>query len=649
MKKAAVAVIAVVVVAAAVVAVVHLHGGRRAEVYAHCLPERTFFYVSVEGLGEAGTRCPVFDVLRDIRKLGFGEDIRRILEAARTAEADPAELDAALEGLVMLKELAAELDLDGLLGDQAVVAVFDNGLEQLPSLVAAVRPAPGSSKPLEQAVDKMIRGAVSSGKATLEEWEQQGIAVRTLVIGELDGLVDGFAPSFAFPPGQVLFSTSREGMSELAAGLGGLEAGSLAGSERFRDVVGKMPAEGEVLSYMDFNRMASLARDFIGGPGRTLLEKYGPGEFDAREAGVVLRYVDGYLSLIGGLGTTATRTAYLRDGIRQESYLLMEDPARKGVIGGFLGTRPGRLRSDEFVPASVIGYQAFLGADRGMKNGYRLGRAFLDDEPVHGQQTLAGLDALQETLGLDIEKDLLPLVGSEMAMVSLSMAGAMMMSPGQYAFMVEVTDEVGTRTVLEKMARTLAEEEDNRVGFTSEDYEGVDITCAVLPGQLVLFQPCYAVTGEFFILSTDRSTLQQMIDCRDGKSESIRSNEKVRGLARYMKEPATSIVFTDTRRQIDEGVALIGWLVTLQRMLLPAPGEGSADTSEMAAGLDLMEKMAAALKLLRALDADVTRGVFDGKGYRTVRFIAVLDEVQDEAPDEPPDEVREETPQDIPE
>ena len=627
MKKTTAAIIAVVVVAGVVAGVVRLRSSKRAVTavagYAEVMPECTWLYVDLQGLDDVKERSPVFDIIKDIRALGMTEDIRRILEAAGESKGSDREITQALAALDWIRRLVSEVGLGAIAGREVAIAAFDHGEDRLPSVVAAARVEEAVAERLQQELATILDAAVeaAAGKVVVERWESNGTGVSTAVVAGLDEVVKGLSPSFAFPQGHAFFSSSREGMEELLAGLGGTGRASLADSERYQQIVSRLPGEGEGLSYFDIERAASLVRQCVEGPLRELADGEARGISAKVDVDAVLHYAAAYLSLVESAGVMAVRTSYTEKGLKQDGYVLPKKSALKGEHAAWFSVKPGKFRSSEFVPREVTSYQASVGLGPGLVHGYDWVKGLMADDPMYGKPILEKWERIQEEGGWDLEKEVLPLFGDEFACVMLSVGGSIMGSPGSFAYLLEVTDEVLTRTALEKMARMVVEQEGAGIGFSTDEYEGVEITRVVLPMSLVILQPSYAVKDGFLIIASDRASLEEIIDCRAGRSETIRENAKVRALAEYLSGAANSICFTDTERQLDGMVTSLESVLAMQRMMMMGR-EGRGD-AEGKAALELMEKAVKAVKMLRAVDADVQRTVFDGRGYRVDRFISI--------------------------
>lgn len=238
--------------------------------------------------------------------------------------------------------------------------------------------------------------------------------------------------------------------------------------------------------------------------------------------------------------------------------------------------------------------------------------------PTTDPEGLAQMQAVFETvsaqLGVDLETELLPALGDQtfFAAEGFDLSGQFPLP--KIVLGVEVQD----RTVIDGILN----EQTSKMGmaFVEEEYEGHTIRSITLPFVPGL-QPGYAYLDNIFVLTTSKSLIEQMIDVKTGKADSLETNALFDRTVLKVDE-SSSITFVRIGAAAQTYIDLYGWaenwynsMAGMQQQSIVQIETSIADVDELIAdnaqqmeamqegGLDMMEEGSEDIPTLASLEA----------------------------------------------
>lgn len=252
---------------------------------------------------------------------------------------------------------------------------------------------------------------------------------------------------------------------------------------------------------------------------------------------------------------------HLADGLLTTLYYIpdigrMDEPALDQ-----LRIKPKRLRALKLIPSDQLLYSASLCGDA---------RDLWKSVMASLQQTNPGLAPAvdgavrdwESVAGVSLEKDVLPLVGDEIAYCMGAPGGSQLLPIPGLGLILKVNNTEKARTVVESVIKSLTADEASAAeegaageiaaagpSPETEQYQGHTLT--VIPTGLMGFRPVYAVLGDFLVAASDGALMKEMIDVWLGQKESVRASARYSSLSEEFGEEANSITFVDVKRSLN--------------------------------------------------------------------------------------------------
>jgi len=182
------------------------------------------------------------------------------------------------------------------------------------------------------------------------------------------------------------------------------------------------------------------------------------------------------------------------------------------------------------------------------------GDAFEDQETIEEVE-----DSLLDEYDISFEDDILPWLGPELGMALTDLDDLPEGGEPNVAFVAESRDRGASDAFLEKLRESL---EDQDYEVDEETYE--DVTYYVQEVESEWETPMvFGSVGNFVVLATDPSIMEEIIDTHKGESDSLASNEIYNELVGKLPSDASAIFFYDMQdfadlAMEDTGVELSG-------------------------------------------------------------------------------------------
>jgi hypothetical protein len=254
----------------------------------------------------------------------------------------------------------------------------------------------------------------------------------------------------------------------------------------------------------------------------------------------------GIARLAGGLETTL----YYIPAVSR-----MDEPSRD-----LLRIKPKRLKALKLIPSDQLMYSASLCGDaKDLWNSFLL--SLQQSNPGLAPVVDRAVREWEADAGVSLEKDVLPLVGDELAYCLGTPGGSQLLPIPVVGLIIRVKDPQKAGDIMDAVVRSLTVEEDSpgSVGVTeadsapspprgTEQYKGHTLTA--IPTGLMGFQPAYAFLGDFLVVASDGALMREIIDVWLGQRESVKVNARYRSLSEEFGEEANSITFVDVERSL---------------------------------------------------------------------------------------------------
>jgi hypothetical protein len=158
--------------------------------------------------------------------------------------------------------------------------------------------------------------------------------------------------------------------------------------------------------------------------------------------------------------------------------------------------------------------------------------------------------ALEELLDKEMEDEILPAFGGEIAVVAWVPQG-LTIPPA--AVMIEVKDKKAAGEMVARVLALMEEESGGEIETESGEAEGVAIT---LVHGVPMVEPAVGIVGDFLVIATNRSVIEGMVNTRAEGKQLAESA----GYARYVSAipgDATITLYVDTPRIVNAGLPLL--------------------------------------------------------------------------------------------
>ena len=300
--------------------------------------------------------------------------------------------------------------------------------------------------------------------------------------------------------------------------------------------------DAEMFSYLNFYRFINLIKDQVmasqeKAPNRQVFEEHLEKSF---------RQVRGFQTF----GYSSKYDDLIRFKIDVHFNKAQLDPG----VAKLYSCPPAGNESLAFIPANAIAYQ--------WNNCYNLNQyweqskmdmaeyAKLSKSAKTPEQTVA---ELEQSLGLSIEKDILPAVGNELggALLDVKLTEAFPI-PQLLLFM-----QTPHREKVEKVITALLSKQ-SELQILNENYQETTIKYFKLPLLVINLEPAYTYLGKYFVLSTDRQLLKQAVDSMKNGS-SLTVNPKLKEVNLDLTGPANSSFFVDFQQLMQKLNGLVDW------------------------------------------------------------------------------------------
>ena len=251
------------------------------------------------------------------------------------------------------------------------------------------------------------------------------------------------------------------------------------------------------------------------------------------------------LAKLSGLKAFAF-SSQLTPVIRVDSRLIYDADALDAEYAPLYTCPSSKNKTIDFTPQEVLGYH--------WGNCFKLDYywAQMVKEVERLGASASKIDEFEATIGLSIEKDILPAFGEEIGgYIQDIQVGGLFPIP-KFLFFVEIANRPKAEKLMSKL------EELPFVMFQDENYNGTLIKYLALPlGQDI--QPGYAFLGDHLLISTSRKLLQDSIDVSHDTSLSLQVHPDFKEIDFGLTDDNRSVQFIRIGQVVEKAKGVIDW------------------------------------------------------------------------------------------
>ncbi|MCX6354224.1 MAG: hypothetical protein NTZ78_04890 [Candidatus Aureabacteria bacterium] len=215
------------------------------------------------------------------------------------------------------------------------------------------------------------------------------------------------------------------------------------------------------------------------------------------------------------------------------------------------------------------------------------------------------LGDVQARYGINLEKDILPWVGEEAALLLSDIQTGGLLPIAKAGLVVSVKDRVAAQKTLLKIMERICQPSADAAQETwtflkphvsTHEHAGEEVRTLSYP--LPGFSPSFACMGNYLVIGLDRASVETIIDAGKGNGRSVLAEEKFASLMRRAPKELTQVSYfdCDRLREIGEGVA--NWYLAIKGFATPPEEKERAD--RIARMKSDIPRIFAALKVFQA-------------------------------------------------
>lgn len=399
----------------------------------------------------------------------------------------------------------------------------DEGKKEEPKKEEPKKEEPKKEEP-KATEDKSNGGADTSDQKDAKSEPASGpISAQTYKGVEIKKFAGGPGREFfyAIASGMLVGSNSEEEVRALVDRSKNAETGGpgIGTVEAFKKVEEGLAArEGELSVYINQKQVLEIQKSQANMEAlNALLRKFAPADY----SGVSLKFNPKSIEIRGYAPLTAEA---------EGAAWLQKNP----------GTSP--LEIAKFAPkgALLVGATSLLDA----KMIHELIMGLLKMSGTDTAQIEEQLKAVETQLGFGIKQDLIPALGNEIAFMLNSVKTSEAMPGVDAGLIIKIQDKAKMQKVLdgiEKFVSTMMAasagdpsgepgKKAPAAGFKSEKAGEMTIKFMEIPG-VAGYTPCFAIDGDYLIISTTKDAVKQMSEAKAGKGEALTASESYKKLA----------------------------------------------------------------------------------------------------------------------
>jgi hypothetical protein len=161
---------------------------------------------------------------------------------------------------------------------------------------------------------------------------------------------------------------------------------------------------------------------------------------------------------------------------------------------------------------------------------------------------------LGDLLGLDIEKDVLPVFGGEVVVAS-SVPATLAIPPA--VAMVEIKDKAAAAKLVAKALGMIDELAEEEIKLTETTFEGVKITTIAVDPMVT---PSVAIVGDFLVVGTHPNAIKKLITTKAGGGKTLADDADFKKYVGGLPGNAPITLYVSVKRIFESGYPIVAGL-----------------------------------------------------------------------------------------
>ncbi len=194
----------------------------------------------------------------------------------------------------------------------------------------------------------------------------------------------------------------------------------------------------------------------------------------------------------------------------------------------------------------------------------------------------AGLQTMEKDYGINIEKDVLSWIGSEVAFVFSDIDVTGMFPVPRLSLIVKVTDEAKAGALMTKLIEILNKNLGESAGgvkveLVDHPYGGVSMKVIQIPVMVPGLMPGFAFINGYLVISSSAAVMEAMVDTNKGTKDSLLKDAQFQRLKSVFPDKTNQIAYMNVEGFFTSLVDVLRWVVQYQNSQAPtAPAQPGA-------------------------------------------------------------------------
>ena len=255
------------------------------------------------------------------------------------------------------------------------------------------------------------------------------------------------------------------------------------------------------------------------------------------------------------------------EGVTLKIMFLKDKSKGSGLLDSW-GKNPVKAKSPNLIHSGSILFSSSTSLDIGeLWNNWKTN---LNQESLAGFQQ--GITNFEEASGLNVEKDIISMIGNELAFVIHDVdLGGLFPFP-KISLFLNVVDRQKASDVMEKLIDALIKlsspegvSAQPTISVGNEDYNGQKINFLSVQLPYQAFSPSYAIIDDFLIIGSSKESIKSAIDVSKGKIDSITSDKIYMETTNNFQGKNNQLGYMNLSQTIDIAIDIANWAFTLQK------------------------------------------------------------------------------------
>jgi len=273
----------------------------------------------------------------------------------------------------------------------------------------------------------------------------------------------------------------------------------------------------------------------------------------------------GTVDLMGGCGT-------LSDGLYTKLIIIPNKDTKNKELAELWKAQPQKSKSLRYVPKETLLFNSSQSLD--IPKLWSVWQdSIITQNAGQANQIMTAINTLETNLNIRLKDDVFPVLGNEVSYVLTDVDMQGFIPIPKVAIMFNVKDAGSANGMMGKIVDAI-----NTFASAGEpgaapillpekvDYMGVPITLT----KIALFPipgltPCYAVVDNQLIVTSNNTTMQDMIAVYNGKKDSLYKSKNYARVKNVFTDKNNQLSYIDLEKTLNKMVEVCRWLIDLQR------------------------------------------------------------------------------------